>query len=163
MGNYVRMKKTLPGLVLALFLLFCGPAAAADPIGSTPSEADPYITSGEAARDFREARKTWLAKDIANYRITAHRSCFCAGPFKTGIRVRKGKPVRIASRPWYGPRTVPGMFRIVGQAIKREAAELDVRYHPKLGFPKRASIDYVAMLADDEMYYRINHFRRLRR
>jgi hypothetical protein len=94
--------------------------------------------------------------------MKAVRTCFCAGPFRAKITVRKGKPVKISNRPWYGPRTVPGMFRIISQAIKRKVAVLDVKYDQRLGFPKKAWIDYIAMAADDEMGYRIKSVKRLK-
>ena len=107
------MKKLLILPLLALSLFFSAPATGAD-----EDPVDPQITDGTAAREFRQAREKWLGWGVRDYRITVHRSCFCISPFKTTVTVRKGKPVRVSHRPWYGPRTVPGMFRLVGQAIR---------------------------------------------
>lgn len=151
--------KTVLATLAVLFLLAPGSAAA---IELEPGKVDPAITDGTAAREFKAAREKWLGKKIRNYRFTVERYCFCVGPGKVKITVRNGKPARIHPRPWHGPRTVPGMFRVIGQAIKRKAADLEVRYHPRLGFAKRVSIDYIAMAADDEIGYRISAFKRLK-
>lgn len=161
------MKKPSVVVLTLAALLLCGPATAAARSGSGPEtpgpRVDPDITSGKATKQLRKARKKWRKREIRNYRMTARRLCYCAGPRKAKIRVRNRKPVRISNRPWHGPRTVPGMFRIVAQAIRRKVAVLDVRYNRKFGFPKRTSIDYIAMAADDEIFYRIKRFRILRR
>ncbi len=154
------MKKLLTATLIAL-LVTCGTATADKGDFGNGENVDPDITSGLAAMQLKEARAKWLDASVRSYSFTSHRGCFCAAPFKSRITVRNGKVIKVSKRPWYGARTVPAMFRIVGQAIKREVAVLDVRYDPQLGFPKRASIDYIAMAADDEMYYRITKFKRL--
>ena len=157
----MHMKRLLILVPVIFSLLSAAEAGAAGP--PLPEQVDPGIADGTAAREFRQAREKWLNRGIRDYRMTVNRSCFCASPFRAKITVREGKPVRISDRPWYGPRTVPGMFRIIAQAIKRKAAVLDVRYDRRFGFPTRAWIDYMAMAADDEIGYRITKFSRLKR
>lgn len=152
------MKKQLVLWSLVLSLLLAAPVSAAD-----PDPVDPEITNGTAARELAKAREKWLDKEVSSYRITVHRYCFCPSPFKTTVTVRKGKPVKVSARPWYGPKTVPAMFQVIGQAIRNEVAVLDVSYDDRLGIPKRTSIDYIAMAVDDEMTYRITGFRRVKR
>jgi hypothetical protein len=154
------MKKLIALVPLTMALVF-GAQALAEGI-ATGDQVDPAITSGKARKDFRQAREKWLDRRIKNYRMTVTRSCFCAGPFKVKITVRRGKAVKVSDKPWYGPWTIPGMFRIVGQAIKGKAAVLDVKYDQSFGFPKRTWIDYIAMAADDEMGYRITNFKTLK-
>lgn len=152
------MKKFLISLTVVASMLAGAAAASGGVGGAGQDQVDPSITDGTAARELKQARKKWLGRGVSHYRMTAHRSCFCAGPFKVRVTVKKGKAVRISARPWYGPKTVPAMFRIVKQAIKGDAAVLDVKYDRRFGFPKRAYIDYIAMAADDEMSYRITNF-----
>jgi hypothetical protein len=156
----MHMKKLLILVPVICSLAFSTGAVAAGK--SMDDQVDPGITDGTAAREFRQARDKWLEQGIKNYRMKAVRTCFCAGPFQARITVRKGKPVKISNRPWYGPRTVPGMFRIISQAIKRKVAVLDVKYDARLGYPKKAWIDYIAMAADDEIGYRIKSVKELR-
>ena len=154
------MKKALilfPALLVSL--IFSSPASAGT---GEMEQVDPDITSGKAAREFKQAREKWLGWGVSNYRMRVHRSCYCVTPFEVDVTVRNGKPVKVSDRPWYGPFTVPGMFRIIGQAIKRKVAILDVSYDGRLGFPKRAWIDYIAMAADDETGYRITRFKTLK-
>ena len=151
------MKKLLATTSVLLSLILAGPALAEE-----PEPVDPGITSGKAAREFKQAREKWLGWGVSDYRMTVNRSCFCPSPQEVTVTVRKGKAVRISARPWYGPRTVPAMFRIVGQAIRQKVAVLDVKYEGRLGYPKQTSIDYIALAADDEIGYRISGFRTLR-
>ncbi|MDQ5894699.1 MAG: hypothetical protein QG596_960 [Actinomycetota bacterium] len=151
------MKKLLATTSVLLSLVLAGPALAEE-----PEPVDPGIASGKAAREFKQAREKWLGWGVSDYRMTVSRSCFCVSPQEVTVTVRKGKAVRISARPWYGPRTVPAMFRIVGQAIRQKVPILDVRYDGRLGYPKQTSIDYIALAADDEIGYRISGFRTLR-
>ena len=151
------MKKLLAATSVLLAFVLAGPGTAEE-----PEPVDPGITSGAAAREFKQAREKWLGWGVRDYRMTVSRSCFCPSPQEITVTVRKGKAVRISARPWYGPRTVPAMFRIVGQAIKRKVAVLEVKYDGRLGYPKQTSIDYIALAADDEMGYRLSGFRTLR-
>lgn len=153
------MKKALILVPMLLTLLVAPPAMA----GKGDQESvDPGITSGEASRELKQAREKWLGWGVSNYRMKVSRSCFCIRPSSVTVTVKKDKPVKVSARPWYGPFTVPGMFRIIGQAIKNEAAMLDVKYDGRLGYPKRTSIDYIALAVDDEISYRISKFKTLR-
>jgi hypothetical protein len=153
----MAMKK----LAITAVLLICG-LTASSALAADEDQVDPDITSGKAAREFRQARQKWLAAGIVDYRMKVSRGCFCAGPSSVTITVRGGKAVKVSDRPWYGPWTVPGMYRIIGQAIKNEVAALDVTYGAKLGIPRQTSIDYIAMAVDDEIGYGISGFKALK-
>ncbi len=150
------MKKHLLTGSILLALLMPGSAMAID-----QNQVDPGIKDGTAVREFKQARAKWLKHGVRNYRMTVRRFCYCAGPFKATIKVRKRKPVQVSAPGFYGPKTVPGMFRIIWQAINSKVAKLDVKYQGRYGFPKRTSIDYIAMAIDDEISYRINGFTEL--
>lgn len=151
------MKKLLVLLSVLATLLVPSSALALD-----EAPVDPAIEDGSAAREFKQARAIWLEQGIRDYRMTVQRGCFCVGPFQTTITVRAGKPVKLSERPWYGPRTVPGMFKVVADAIKRRVPILDVTYNGRLGFPARVSIDYIALAVDDEISYAVKGVRKLR-
>ena len=152
----MRMKRLLISVVFLLCGLTTGTALAAG-----QNQVDPDITSGKAARKFINARALWQSKHIRNYQMTITASCFCAGPPTAKVTVRNGKPVRVSAKPWYWPRSVTGLFGVVAKAIVDEAASLDVRYSARLGYPKRISIDSIAMAVDDEITYRVTGFKRL--
>lgn len=154
------MRKTLAVVAVGAVLGFGGEAVAVTPPGGG-AQVDPAIVDGSARADFRKARAKWRASGIRNYRITVARSCFCIGPGVARITVRRGKVAGISIRGWYGPRTVPGMFRFVHAAIRDRVPQLDVTYSHRLGVVRNAWIDRIAMAVDDEIGYRILRFRQL--
>jgi hypothetical protein len=139
-----------------------GPAAVSETAGSDTETVDPDIISGKAARELDRARKQWLAQGVGSYRMKVSRFCFCAPPGSATVTVRKRKVVRVSPETWYGPQTVPAMFGIVGEAIRKKVASLDVRYDRRLGFPAEVSVDYIALAVDDEVGYTLSDFVRLR-
>jgi len=50
--------------------------------------------------------------------------------------------------------TIPMLFDLVHNAIDRDAAMLEVEYHPSLGYPTKLSVDYEREIADDEFSIR---------
>jgi hypothetical protein len=48
-------------------------------------------------------------------------------------------------------RTINGLFDLVQDAYNRNAHEVHVEFHPSRGYPTQIGIDYVRMIADDEM------------
>lgn len=157
----MSVKTTLAVIVTGVLLGFAAPAATADGPNFGNQEPDPAITDGSAAKAFRQARARWLSSGVRNYRMTIRRSCFCMGPQKITVTVRRGKVVKKSLRRWWGPRTVPGLFKVVHGAIAEGAAVLDVTYNRKLGYVRNTWIDYSAMLADEEVGYRVTGFKRL--
>lgn len=54
---------------------------------------------------------------------------------------------------------VPGLFRLIDDAARRQAAWLEVIYDPALGYPSRIVIDYDGQHGnDDEVVYMISAF-----
>lgn len=135
-------------------LLLAAPAGAGAAPAPVP-EVDPAITDGTAARELAAARARWKEAGPAAYRFRIVRTCFCLPPRTTVARVRGRRVIRVSHRRWWGPRNVPQTFRVIGQAIKSEAAALEVTYDRKRGFPRRIWIDHIAMAVDDEIGYRI--------
>ena len=135
---------------------------AMSPAASTAdqSEVDPAIASGAATRQFSAARAKWLGAGITDYRFSISASCYCIpiGDVLVTVRGRK----KTASNPdWYGPRSVPALFKVVHTAIKDRAASLVVRYDRTTGRPRFISIDRSRQIADEEIAYTVKAFRRL--
>lgn len=55
--------------------------------------------------------------------------------------------------------TIDGLFDIVLDARGRKAASLNATYDGVRGHPLQVGIDYVAMMADEEMYYTAGDFK----
>ena len=151
------MNRYFASAAVALALAMTAPAAAS--AGS--ADVDPSITDGTAAKEFKEARATWLATGITNYRFVITPSCFCYSVDPVKITVR-GKRVKLSNRDWFGPRTIPGLFKLIHGAIHRDAASLDTTYSKSRGFPRRVAIDYDRMMADEEISYTVTKFRKLK-
>lgn len=119
---------------------------------------------GAARGELERARGQWAAQRVDDYRYTVRRLCFCL-PEYTGpvvVTVRDGRAAErryaeggaaVGAEPsaYFPP--VEGLFEVVEDAIERDAAVIDVDYHPQLGYPTRISIDYDQRIADEEVSY----------
>jgi hypothetical protein len=122
-------------------------------------------------------KQKWEDANITNYRFKLTLSCFC--PFQDqmplSIEVRNGTVVSmtypdgraVASDDinyefflQYG--TMDNLFaKIEGAQADPEAGEVIVKYDPTYGFPVEASIDYIKLAIDDEMYVTVSEFEKL--
>ncbi len=59
------------------------------------------------------------------------------------------------------PKTIEELFKIIEDAIKRNADEILITYDPTLGYPTRVAIDYLKILADEEMTYTVENLSKL--
>ena len=112
-------------------------------------------------------RRLWLGQYIADYTYEFERWCYCPLEWSQPVRltvhdgavitaevIATGQaltPAEIAQRR-YQP--VDELFTVILDAIARGVADLDVDYHPTLGYPRRVAIDYDERMVDDEILYR---------
>lgn len=150
------MNRYFASAAVALTLLIVAPAAASP----GPREIDPSITNGTATKQLNEARADWRASGIRNYSFRIKAYCYCVLRKPVRITVR-GKKVKMSDHRWFGPRTIPGVFRVIHGAIHRKAADLDTKYNRSKGYPRRVAIDYDRMMADEEIAYKVTKFRKL--
>jgi hypothetical protein len=150
--------------VLALLTVLAGllaaPVAAQSPApGEIP---DPAITDGSAQRALDRARTAWAKAGIRTYRVRVGLGCFCPEDIRRPrtLTVRRGSPVRPPAH-LKDVATVPRMFRVVQRAIDDGVAGLAVAYGRR-GVPRSITIDVSRHIADEESYYTIDHFRRLK-
>jgi hypothetical protein len=114
------------------------------------------------------SRDRWNDSGIANYRFTIARLCECApetvGPVVVEVRGGEVSDRKYASGVTVDPQyadlftNVPGLFDLIDEAIRRDAAGLAVRYNAAYGYPESIQIDWVAGAVDDEVSYRISDF-----
>ncbi len=128
---------------------------------TVPSGVDDGIETGAAAQALARARGRWRAEGLADYRFRQRLVCFCpVGRTKprtlTVLRRRAVRPGKVHRR--YA--TVPRLFRLIDRAIERRVSGLSVRYG-KTGFPRRISIDYDDLAADEELGLVNTRLRRL--
>ena len=149
------MRNVLAGGFCSIVFILCAAVPASGGIKEIPPEVDPGIANGTAAKELREAKAVWKENRVGTYRIRVNRFCFCATPNAATIKVRRGKVVKVNPKKWYGPFAVGGFFKVVSDAIKGEAASLEVKYDKEFGYPRDISIDHIAMAVDDEIGYKV--------
>ena len=105
---------------------------------------------------------------MSDYQFTIARVCECApesaGPVvvevRDGVVSERTYASGISVDPQYSDlfTSVPGLFDLIDEAIRRDAAGLAVRYNASYGYPESIQIDWVAGAVDDEVSYRITDF-----
>jgi hypothetical protein len=138
-----------PSIVLALALALTG-------CGSPSSPSGPE-------GDLEEARRTWSRQGYDSYTFKVSQFCFCVaesrGTFAVTVirgRVASVTDVETGAPGTPGPLvplTVEALFAKVEDAIDRDAARIEVRYDPRLGYPQEIAIDFVELAVDDEVTY----------
>lgn len=140
--------------------------AATLPITLAACQSSPF----EPERDrLEDARDRWRSLELSDYRFVYEASCFC-GPTATQpveIEVVGGEVVSITSVETGEPTvpaapgdpfevlTVEGLFDFLADALRQEPASFDVTYHPGLGHPTSASIDFDVRVADEEFAFEV--------
>ena len=133
-------------------------------VGACSSPTGP----SDQAQALALSRARWFNSGIADYQFTIARLCECV-PESVGpvvVEVREGLVVErkyasgVSVDPQYDDlfTAVPGLFELIDEAIRRDAAGLAVRYNPAYGYPESIQIDWVAGTVDDEVSYRITDF-----
>lgn len=122
-------------------------AACSDPLGAQKDQ-------------LKASRELWERQAIADYRYRYQRICFC-GPDVTEpviIEVRDGEVLlvtRVADGGTVDPvawlhLTIDELFDEIQAAIEEGAVQVDVTYHPVLGYPTSAAIDFSINIIDEE-------------
>ena len=112
------------------------------------------------------ARSRWQAAGITSYDFDLQVSCFCIatalGPVT--ISVRNGHPSAIVSTDsgtavdslyFQDYLTVDRLFASLERSISGKPAAFTASYDAAFGFPREASIDGNAQIADDELGLRV--------
>ena len=133
-------------------------------VGACSSSTDP----SDQSQALSASRARWNRSGIANYQFTIARLCECTpesvGPVVVEVRGGAVAERKYASGVTVDPQyadlftDVPGLFDLIDEAIRRDAAGLAVRYNGSYGFPESIQIDWVAGAVDDEVSYRISDF-----
>lgn len=123
----------------------------------------PFGLGDDRDDDLRDARGRWARNGYASYDLTLRQLCFCGFVEPVRIEVRNGEKaatlIAATGEPLPYPiefPTVSGLFAIIEDALDRDAHELDVTYHPDLGYPVEIAIDYIENAVDDEVTWRVS-------
>ena len=156
----MNLKRIITSLVLLAVMAIALPQATSAGPKVIEDTVDPGITDGTAARELSEARTLWKATGIQKYRFSIQASCFC--PYRDPVKVTvRGKKVKLSDPDWFGPKTVPALFKFIREAIDGESAMLTVKYNQSKGFPRLISVDRDRMMVDEEISYRVTKFSRI--
>ena len=104
-----------------------------------------------------EQRALWASQDLTDYTFDVSRVCYCQFMGDVRVTVQSGVitgVTELASEVARDPetfRTIDGLFDLVQDAYDRDAHEVQVDFDPDRGYPTRIWIDYVEMMADEEM------------
>ena len=160
----------LPIIITAGLLLSLGLNL---PVMSQPTVELAQVTFGNnrrlEVRKLKFNERLWNKQNLSNYRYTLSNGCFCIpdarGPVV--IEVRNRQTVSVTSvetgqavDPQFFQRynTIPKLFNVIEDAIKRQAFSLDVEYNHRYGYPTKINIDYNAQIADEEIFLTIQNF-----
>ena len=107
--------------------------------------------------DLADYRTLWEAQRLTDYTFDVVRNCFCLARADVRVTVKDGVitgVTELASEIARDPetfRTINSLFDLVQDAYERDAHEIQVEFDPGRGYPTRIWIDYVEMMADEEM------------
>lgn len=116
--------------------------------------------------DLAAARALWAEKGQETYTLTQQMSCFCVPDYTRPITYKVSDGIvqsgtilyaddnsAVASGVMIDLHTVVWAFDLIEAALDQHASSLTVSYDEATGYPKSISIDYEAMIADEEKYY----------
>jgi hypothetical protein len=109
------------------------------------------------ANHLGEQRALWASQGLTDYTFDVVRICYCQFVADVRVTVKDGVitgVTELASEVARDPelfRTIDGFFDLVQDAYDRDAHEVQVEFDPSRGYPTRIWIDYVLMIADEEM------------
>ncbi len=122
----------------------------------------------EGLEELQESRRLWQSQGVTDYVYVLRRGCFCTpeaiGPVQITVRggtvvsrtyVEGGDPVTQWLDSWP---SIDGLFDLLQRAIDGEADKVDVAYHPQMGYPVSADIDYIEQAIDDELRLTVTSF-----
>ena len=158
-ARYRPSTAILATIALALTMAASAATAQSPQPGDTP---DPGITDGSLKRELDSARQKWKSAHIKSYQVRVALSCFCPEQIRRPrtLTVRGGAPVKPPSH-LRAVASVTRMFQLIEGAIDDGVASLGVTYGAH-GVPRSINIDTSRQIADEEEYYKIDRFKRLR-
>lgn len=181
--NSRRWTKYVSAAFLAVSLAACGNAAVTNtpPLPTnqptvvvTPTEAPTEVPAGQAespgsqtAEDITKHRQEWIDRQIAKYRFTIERSCFCLeqsrGPVTIEVRGDQVTITNVATGEqgndyFNDVNTITKVYDLLAQQAKDGADEIAVTYDDANAVPSTIKVDVSFQMADEELYYTISNF-----
>ena len=171
-----RMSVAVMAVAVLVFIAACGsnatpmptpasPAATHTPSTATPTVSDPDSVQATLLRH----QERWERSGITDYDYTGAWSCFCPQEYlaDVAVTVRGGvvTSVEFAGEeftvaPPLPERFVPveELFALLQDAVRRNAARIEVSYDERYGYPLELFIDYDERMADEETRFVMRGF-----
>ena len=171
-----RMSVAVMAVAVLVFIAACGsnatpmptpasPAATHTPLAATPTVSDPDSVQATLLR----YQDRWERSGITDYDYTGAWSCFCPQEYlaDVAVTVRGGvvTSVEFAGEeftvvPPLPERFVPveELFALLQDAVRRNAARIEVSYDERYGYPTELFIDYDERMADEETRFVMRGF-----
>jgi len=151
------LRLTTLSLAALLALAF---VAACDDEPNVSELGDPNLETTEA-RALETARALWDARGSDDYDMRFSWLCFCPVELvaERTLEVRNNTITSGAIPGESGvlsQQRIPQLFDIIEEAIEEDAASIEISYHPTLGYPLDASIDYDLSMADEELGFTVH-------
>ena len=118
-------------------------------------------------QDFTAAREKWQAAGISDYAFTLVQHCFCIGvqPVRIMVKndvVQSARNVQddaaVAVEVLGKLPSIEGVFQKIAEGYAKPSDHITLTLNKDYGYPERVYIDYVAMMADEELIYEIRDF-----
>ena len=171
-----RMSVAAMAVAVLVFIAACGsnatpmptpasPAATHTPLTATPTVSDPDSFQATLLR----YQDRWERSGITDYDYTGAWSCFCPQEYlaEVAVTVRGGvvTSVEFAGEEFtvvlpLPERFVPveELFALLQDAVRRNAARIEVSYDERYGYPTELFIDYDERMADEETRFVMRGF-----
>ena len=146
----------MSGWITAIFLAISA---------SLASQAAPQLTALES---LAQAESRWQQRKPAAYEFDVVVRCFCGpglpqGPVTFRIRDTESLALQelepVIRRLYESYNTVEKLFAAIRRSLARGQFRVAIEYDPYLGYPVRAAVDPVQMIADDELFLEVAAFR----
>jgi len=143
---------------------------------ATEPVEDMVVVDNEEAKDTTESRQAeldlnrglWDSHQAMDYDYYYQRSCFCMYDYRkqfevqvrnhtvdAAFAVEDGSPAPDDMLESWLP-TIDGIFDQIQSAIDRSAISMMIQYNDTYGYPMSVSVDYIEMIADEELYVNAN-------
>lgn len=126
---------------------------------------------GTSKAAYTQAKQQWQAAGIHDYQFNLTQHCFCMGENNGAIRItvkndavqsaiwtNNGKPVSADVRKQLP--SMAGIFQKIEEGYAKPADEIRLTFNKDYGYPEHVYIDYVKMMADEELIYTLSDFSR---
>lgn len=106
-------------------------------------------------------QKKWYAKRPYTYQYVLKRECECGDDYKDPvyIKVRHGSVSQAYTESdrdvMKRAKSIDQLFDVIRDEINVKAAKINVKYHPRLGYPTSIYIDFSLRIDDEEMLIKI--------